>query len=211
MAEEIIDLSTWPRAEQFRWFRGFERPHYAVTVRLDATRLMEVRKPAGTSLFRAGLHAIGCGLHSVPELCMRFRGQTVVRHDRVMLSTPVPRPGGGFNFSYVPFEPEFAAFDAGAQVAIDEARHRESLSGNLAEQDGVAYMSCLPWLDFTALDNALPHAEDCIPRVAWGKIVREGAGWRMAMGIQVHHALVDGEHLGQFFEAAQGALDGVDA
>lgn len=210
MAEEIIDLDSWPRAQAFRWFRGFERPHYAVTVRLDATRLMEARKPAGTSLFRAGLHAIGCGLHSVPELCMRFRGETVVRHDRVMLSTPVPRPGGSFNFAYVPFAPDFDRFDAGAQRALEEARHRETLTGRLEGQDGVAYMSCLPWLDFTALDNAMPHADGCIPRVCWGKIVPEGAGWRMAMSLQVHHALVDGAHLGQFFAAAQTALDGLD-
>lgn len=207
MAEHPVDLDSWPRTAQFRWFRGFERPHYAVTVRMDVTHLVELRKPAGVSLFRAGVHAIGCGLHGVPELCMRFRGDEVVRHDRLWLSTPVPRPDGGFNFSYIPFDPDFAVFDPGARAAIDEARHRAGLAANEEGSDGVAYMSCLPWLDFTALDNALPHAEDCIPRVAWGKIVREGARWRMAMAIQVHHALVDGEHLGGFFDGVQAALD----
>ncbi|WP_305970588.1 MULTISPECIES: chloramphenicol acetyltransferase [unclassified Mameliella] len=207
MAEHPVDLDTWPRTAQFKWFRGFKKPHYAVTVRMDATHLMKQRKPAGHSLFRASLHAIGCGLHGVPELNMRFRGDSVVRHDRVMLSTPVPRPDGGFNFSYVPFDPDFARFDAGAKAAIEEARNRATLAGNAEGMDGVAYMSCLPWLDFTALDNAMPHADDCIPRVAWGKIVPEGNGWRMAMGIQVHHALVDGEHLGGFFEGVQTALD----
>ncbi|MBY6163467.1 chloramphenicol acetyltransferase [Mameliella alba] len=208
MAEHVVDLEKWPRKAQFLWFRGFERPHYAVTVRMDVSHLMRVRKPAGVSLFRAGLHAIGCGLHAVPELNMRFRGDVVVHHDRVMLSTPVPRPDGGFNFSYVPFVPDFDAFDKGAHAAIEEARHRESLAANGEGQDGVAFMSCLPWLDFTSLDNALPHAQDCIPRVAWGKIVEDTGGWRMAMSIQVHHALVDGEHLGGFFKAAQAALDG---
>ena len=207
MGEHPVDLDSWPRAAQFRWFKGFERPHYAVTVRLDATTLMTRRKPRGVSVFRACLHAVGRGLHAVPELCMRFRGETVVRHDRVLLSSPVPRPHGGFNFSYVPFEPAFDHFDAGARVAIEEARHRTELSANSEGSDAVAYMSCLPWLDFTALDNAMPHAEDCIPRVAWGKIVPEGGGWRMAMSLQVHHALVDGEHMGGFFAAAQRALD----
>ncbi len=207
MAEHPVDLETWPRTAQFRWFRSFEKPHYAVTVRMDATHLMRVRKPAGHSLFRACLHAIGCGLHGVPELGMRFRGDSVVRHDSVMLSTPVPRPDGGFNFSYVTFDPDFDQFDTGAKAAIEEARNRATLAGNSEGMDGVAYMSCLPWLDFTSLDNAMPNAQDCIPRVAWGKIVAEGDGWRMAMGIQVHHALVDGEHLGGFFEGVQRALD----
>jgi len=45
--------------------------------------------------------------------------------------------------------------------------------------------------------------------VAWGKFVPEGPEWRMAVSIQVHHALVDGAHLGAFFAALQNALDRV--
>ncbi len=209
MAEHIVDLETWPRAQQFRWFRGFQKPHYAVTTRMDATVLMTRRKPRGESLFRACLHAIGCGLHAVPELNMRFRGDAVFRHDRVVLSMPVPSDSGGFNFGYVAFDPDFAVFDPQAQAQIDEARRRDVLAPNDDATDSVAYMSCLPWLDFTAIDNAMPNAEDCIPRVAWGKIVPEGDGWRVAMSIQVHHALVDGAHLGGFFAAVQEALDRV--
>ena len=71
----------------------------------------------------------------------------------------------------------------------------------------VAYLSCLPWLDYTSLDNALPSANDCIPRVSWGKIVPKGDGFDMAMTLQVHHALVDGLQVGQFFEATQTAIN----
>lgn len=207
MAEHEVDLDKWPRTAQFHWFKGFERPHYAVTVRLDATRLMTQRKPQGISVFRACLHAIGHGLHAVPELNMRFRGDVVVRHDRVHLSSPVPRRDGGFNFSYIPFHDSFARFDKEAAAAIDEARQRKTLEANAGGSDAVAYVSCLPWMDFTALDNAMPDAQDCIPRVSWGKIVPEGDRWRVAMSLQVHHALADGEHLGAFFAAAQEALD----
>ncbi|WP_425098795.1 CatA-like O-acetyltransferase [Tropicibacter sp. S64] len=209
MTEHPVDLTSWPRTAQFRFFRSFERPHYAVTVRLDLSRVMP-RKAEGLSPYRACLFAIGAGLHAVPELCMRFRGDTVVRHDRLFLSMPVPRAGGGFNYGYVPYDPDFPTFDAEAQRRMAEARVADGLNPVLGDNDdAVAFVSCLPWLDFTALDNALPHAEDCIPRVSWGKIVPEGNGWRMAMAIQVHHALVDGEHLGAYFEAVQAQLDRV--
>lgn len=209
MAEHVIDLSTWPRAAQFRWFRRYERPHYAVTSRLSVTRLMERRAGTGLSPYRACLHAIGTGLHAVPELRSRFRDGQVVRHDRVALSVTVPKPDGGFNYADLPFDPDFARFEAEALARIEAARARDDLGANDGAEDAVAYLSCLPWLDFTALDNALPHADDCIPRVSWGKIVPEGDGFRMAMAIQVHHALVDGEHLGQFYAAVQDALDTV--
>ena len=78
MAEHIVDLDTWPRAAQFRFFRTYDRPHYATTVRIDVTRLMQVRKGQGVNVYRACLYAIGAGLHGVPELCMRFRGDHVV-------------------------------------------------------------------------------------------------------------------------------------
>ncbi|MFW2542202.1 CatA-like O-acetyltransferase [Primorskyibacter sp. 2E107] len=209
MAEHLVDMNTWPRAEQFRFYRSFERPHYAVTVRLRLDHVM-ARKAEGLSPYRACLYAIGAGLHAVPELCMRFRGQTVVRHDRLALSMTVPRARGDFNYAYVPFETDFAALDAEAQRCIEHARLSDGLDAtDGTTQDSVAFLSCLPWLDFTAIDNALPHANDCIPRVSWGRIVQEPGGWRMAMAIQVHHALVDGAQLGQFFETVQESLDRV--
>ncbi|MFM2391095.1 MAG: hypothetical protein RLZZ437_2650, partial [Pseudomonadota bacterium] len=41
----VVDLDTWPRADQFRFFRTYEKPHYAVTARVDVTHVM-ARKAA---------------------------------------------------------------------------------------------------------------------------------------------------------------------
>jgi chloramphenicol O-acetyltransferase type A len=203
-----VDLAAWPRADQFRFFRTYQRPHYAVTARIDVTRLLRDRKPRGISPYRACLHAIGSGIHAVPELCMRFAGDAVWRHDRVTLSMTVPTTAGTFNYAYVPFDPDFTAFDARAAGLIDAARVPAKLRANSGERHDLAYLSCLPWLDFTSLNNALPGPDDCIPRVSWGRFVQGAeARWTMAMAIEVHHALVDGEHVGGYFAAVQGALD----
>ncbi len=209
MAEHVVDLASWPRAEQFRWFRRYDRPHYAVTSRLDATRLLVERKPAGASPYRACLYAIGYGLHAVPELLTRFRGETVLRFDRVDLSMSVPLENGSFNYAYVPFLPDPVAFDAGARARIEAARAPAPLAANDGTRLDLAYLSCLPWLDYTALDNALPGPDDCIPRVSWGRFTPGPEGrWSVAMTLQVHHALVDGRHVGLFFEEVQRALEG---
>ncbi|MCC1494930.1 CatA-like O-acetyltransferase [Cognatishimia sp. F0-27] len=208
MTEETIDLESWPRAETFRYFRGFDRPHYAITTRMDVTRMMAARQRTGLSPFRAALFAIGAGLHGVPELMMRFRGAQVVRHRAVSLSMPVDKPSGGFNYGYVSYDPDFDQFDTEAAAAIARARAAESLDPQGIGDDAVAFMSCLPWIDFTALDNALPSKDDCIPRVAWGKIVETPDGrFETAMAIQVHHALADGAHVGAFFAVVQETLD----
>ncbi len=210
MGEHVVDLALWPRADQFRFFGGYERPHYAVTSRLDLTHVLERRARDGISPYRACLFGIGCGIHAVPELCMRFRGDVVVRHDRIDLSMTVPLADGNFRYAYVPYTPDFAAFDAGAAQVIANVSAGGRLNANTGGRDDLAYLSCLPWLDFTAINNAMPHAHDCIPRVSWGKFVT-GADGRvsMAMTIEVHHALVDGRQVADYFAAVQGALDAV--
>jgi chloramphenicol O-acetyltransferase type A len=208
MTHHIIDLETWPRAAQFHFFRTYDKPHYAVTSRLDVTHLME-RKAAGLSSYRACLYAIGAGLHAVPELCMRFRGDVVVQHPMVTLSMTVPTEAGSFGYAYVPYLADFAAFESKAQVLIDQAAKGGVLQANSGQRDDLAYLSCMPWLDYTSINNALPGPHDCIPRVTWGKFVQHSGRWDMAMTLEVHHALVDGAQVGAYFAAAQAALDGV--
>lgn len=206
-----IDPASWSRIETYRWFRRYARPHYAVTCRVDVSRLMRARRDSGRSPYIGCLHAIGHGLHAVPELRVRFRPNgKVVQHDRVALSFTVPLDNGGFGYSYQPYLEHFAAFDAAVRDTIARVKRSESLDGNSGRTDAVAYLSCLPWLDFTALDHAVPGPDDCIPRVSWGKIVpRPGQqdGYDMALNMQVHHAVTDGAHIGQFVEAVQAALD----
>ncbi len=206
MTGKTVDLATWTRTSQFQFFRTFERPHYATTVRLDVSKLMQARKELSLSPFRHAIWAIGTGLHAVPELCMRFQGDTVTQYDRVKLSSTIPLDNGDFRYSYFPFDPDRAAFDATCAKIIAEVRAGGPLNANDGTMQDVAYLSCLPWLDYTSLDNAFPNAQDCIPRISWGKIVPKGDGHEMAMTLQIHHALADGLQVAHFFEATEAAL-----
>ncbi len=210
MGGRIVDLETWPRADQFRFFRSYEKPHYAVTARVDVTHVLARRRAAGLSPYRACLYGIGAGIHTVPELCMRFRDNAVTQYDRIDLSMTVPLADGNFRYAYVPWQADFAVFDAEAAVIIAGVAAGGDLNANTGQRDDLAYLSCLPWLDYTAINNALPHAQDCIPRVSWGRFVEAADGtWSMAMTIEVHHALVDGRQVGDYFAAVQAAVDRV--
>ena len=206
MTGKKIDLATWPRAAQFHMFRGFERPHYATTVRVNVTNMMTARKSNGLSPFRHTIWAIGKGLHAVPELCMRFKGETVTQYRRLLLSPTIPLENGDFRYTYLAWNPDRTRFDSHAADKISDVRDGTPLNANDGTIEDVAYLSCLPWSDYTSLDNALPNADDCIPRVSWGKIVEGVNGFEMAMTLQVHHALVDGRQVGVFFQATEAAL-----
>ncbi|MEQ5870419.1 chloramphenicol acetyltransferase [Sagittula sp. NFXS13] len=203
-----ISLDRWHRSDTYRWFRDYGRPHYAITCRVDVTRLM-ARKAEGVSPYIGCLYAVGHGLNAVPELRVRFRADgTVVRHESIGLSFTVPRDTGGFAYSYQPFVDEFDVFDRAARANIAKVRSAKDIREHAERTDAVAYLSCLPWLDFTALDHAVPGPDDCIPRLSWGKIVEQDGRADMSLNVQVHHAVTDGEHVGALVSEIQTALDG---
>ena len=84
-----------------------------------------------------------------------------------------------------------------------QARRQTELKDHVAHLDDWIYLTCVPWLSFTGLTHPTNGRDDCIPRIAWGKVERHGETWRMPVAIQVHHALVDGRHIGQFFAALE--------
>lgn len=205
MSHRVIDLETWPRAPLYRMFRSYARPHFATTVRLDVTHLITRRKPEGISPFRACLYAIGAGIRAVPELSLRFQGDELRQYTQVEMSSTVPAKDGGFTFSYLPIIADFETFDRTAHARL-KAAQEAGFNANMGARDDLVYLSCMPWIDYTSINNALPGPEDCIPRVSWGKFVASGTRWEMAMTIEVHHALVDGAHVGAYFEGVQHAL-----
>ncbi|WP_394691458.1 CatA-like O-acetyltransferase [Hoeflea sp.] len=203
-----IDLESWSRAGQFHLFRSYDRPHFATTARIDVSALMTKGKSAGASPYRAFIHAIGAGVHAVPALKMRFIGDQVFEYRAIALSATVPRPGDTFGYAYIPYIADWAEFDRSCKAIIEETATGTDFGANTGQRFDLAYLSCLPWIDFTALDNALPGPDDCIPRFSWGKIVQGHDGrWSCPVAVQVHHALVDGLQVGQFFQAAQACLD----
>jgi chloramphenicol O-acetyltransferase type A len=209
MTTTEIPLSDWPRRETLALFRRFQKPQYAVTARVDVTRILSRRADdEGFSGYLACVHAIGTALHAVPELACRIRGDTVVRHDRMKLSPTLKFNDGRLGFTYLDWLPDFADFAAGARADIKDTLAGGALKPGVDGDDGVAFLSCQPWLDFTAFDNPVFDRDDSVPRVCWGRYTPEVTGrWTMAVALQVHHGLLDGVHVAQFFKAMQKAAD----
>ncbi|EKE16611.1 MAG: Chloramphenicol acetyltransferase [uncultured bacterium] len=209
MTATEIPLHDWPRRETLALFRRFQKPQYAVTARVDVTRILGRRAEDDSfSGYLACIHAIGTALHAVPELACRIRGDTVVRHDRMMLSPTLQFDDGRLGFTYLDWLPVFEDFAATARVVIADTLAGGALKPGVDGDDGVAFLSCQPWLDFTAFDNPVFDRDDSVPRICWGRYTPEVTGrWTMAVAMQVHHGLMDGVHVAQFFKAMQQAAD----
>jgi chloramphenicol O-acetyltransferase type A len=74
-------------------------------------------------------------------------------------------------------------------------------------RDDVVYHTTLPWFSFTSFAHArTPGRGDSIPRIVFGKFVNEGERKLMPISIEVHHALMDGLHVGRYLGRLEEVL-----
>ena len=202
---EIIDKATWPRKSLFEFFRQTAAPHFSITASVDVTRLERQRRDANFSFFNAVLYTIMTAANAVPEIRMRFRKDSVVKHAVVHASATVPIEGDRFAFCGVEYVPSWEVFNTACQTAIAKAKTQDELSEHIESDDWI-FLSCLPWVNFTALTNPNEGPDDCIPRITWGRCEQHHSKASIPVSIQVHHALVDGVHVGRFYEALNDKL-----
>ena len=206
-----IELDQWARRHVYSLYRSMSQPHVSVTVSVDATELVRWSKASGLSLFATVLHRLTHAANQVPELRHRFRvedgNDVILVHDQVAPAFTVAGPNGLFNFVSVPLVKDVRHFaDTVGQVS-ESMGEQVQIRPFEGQRDDVIFLSCLRWFEFSQLNHPVHGTDDCIPRIAWGKLVERDGRWSCPINIQVHHSLVDGAHLGHFFEQVQRAFD----
>lgn len=192
-----IDPTQGPRAALYQHFRGFARPLFTLCAPIEVGPLLAA---SSAGIFPTLLRQVLVAANSVPELRQRIRiergRELVVEHETVDCTCTVARTDGSFTFCNFPYPEQDFFSQVSSRVAA--AASGEGLDLGDQGRDDMLYLTCIPWLDFATMQ----HAEtgdplDCVPRVAWGRVV-EG---RVTMCLTAHHSLVDGLHASRFFAA----------
>ncbi|MDQ6718208.1 MAG: CatA-like O-acetyltransferase [Gemmatimonadota bacterium] len=201
-----IDLSRWKRREHFELYRGFSNPFFSVCADVDAgpTRIL-CDAPGGPSFFLATVFLALRAANEVEAFRTRVRGDGAWVHDQVSITPTVLRPDETFAFSRLEPARTFQEFESISRATVAAAKQIKPLESVLPDDD-VIYHSTLPWIRFTAFSNALDGASDSVPRVVFGKCVKDGNRWPMPVGVEVHHAVVDGLDVARFFEKFEEGL-----
>jgi chloramphenicol O-acetyltransferase type A len=197
---KVIDMETWPRKSQFDFFRQLPTPHFSITANVEVTDLVAHRKSRNISLFNAVLYAIMTAANAVPELRLRFRKDIVVEHRVVHASATIPIDDDRFAFCSIEYVPDWHAFNTRCVNALEKAKQQNELREHIDNTDEWIFLSCLPWISFTATTHPHGGPDDCIPRISWGQLHDQGSKWMIPVSVQVHHSLVDGIHVGKFYE-----------
>lgn len=198
-----LDLNKWSRKEHFKFFKQFEEPFFGVTVDISCTTAYKKCKETNISFFLYYLHKALIAANRVEPFRYRIENDKVYTYDKVHASPTINRPDGTFGFAYIDYYQDFKKFKTQAKKEIDHVQNTQGLEPAVSGEN-VIHFSSLPWIDFTSISHArsFSHADSC-PKISFGKMTEENDIKTMPVSVHVHHALMDGYHVGQFIDKFQ--------
>lgn len=202
-----IDLNTWPRKKHFEVYNAFDYPHFNLCANLDITSLYAKVKAHGLSLHSTLIYIFSRTANDLPEFRWRIRGDKVVEHEVVHPSASIMTGDNLFSFCTIQYKHNFPEFYENAEAMIAATKLHPSLEDEPG-QDDLLFMTSIPWVSFTGFVHPIHmHPVDSVPRISWGKYFTDDNRIKMPFSVQAHHALMDGFHVGRYFQQAQNYLD----
>lgn len=202
-----IDIGTWDRRAQYEMFTGMAHPRYFVSFPLDVTRLYGYTKEEGLSFYFALIHSVTRSLNSVENFRYKIRGTEVYLVDRLHPGFTTLKQGAElFQVTTCRAAADMKEFCAKAKTKSEQ--QTSYMGENDIPADELIHISCLPWMEITAISNENDHdPNNSIPTVSWGKYVEKDGKLTLNMTIEVNHRLVDGIHIGKFYQELQRYID----
>lgn len=205
--KRVLNINEWNRKDHYLFFKQFEEPFFGVCVNVDCTKAYAKAKEEGLSFFLYYLYQSLAAANAVEPFRYRINGEEVLVYDEVHASPTINRPDGTIGFSYMNYHSDFKTF---LQYAREETERVRSGTGLVPAVSGenVIHYSSIPWLAFTSLSHARSYSfKDSCPKISFGKMTEHEGKRTMPVSIHVHHALMDGYHVGEFVEEFQKRLN----
>jgi chloramphenicol O-acetyltransferase type A len=197
-----LDTETWNRRRHFEFFKNYHNPFFNICTNLDVTQLLALTRASKNISFFIAYHFFSIkAANEVEPFRYRLRGDHVLVHERVHAGTTILLADENFTFAYFDYTEEFEVFQANAKASIESAKAVGVQLYQRDEQDDLIYHSVIPWTTFTSISHARKGGrEESVPKIAFGKYREDGGRMLMPVSVEVHHALMDGLHVGRYFE-----------
>lgn len=199
-----IDTETWSRRHLFKLFKEYEDPSFNICAELDATQLLDFTRSRKLSFFVTYHFLSTKSANDIEPFRYRLHGERVLVHERVDAGAVLLLEDESFTFVYFDFEDDFGAFHERATAIIERARVEPPPLDARVDRDDLIYHSVIPWVSFTSISHARDsRRQNGIPKISFGKYRDVGGRMLMPVSVEVHHALMDGLHVGRYFERLQ--------
>ena len=189
------------RQKHFEFFNSMNHPHFCITTNVEITQLLPFFKENQIPITPGIVYLIAHVANQIQEFRWRIREDQVVEHESVHPSFAVLTEASDvFSFCMVEYKRDANDFVVRAQAQMEKMKTDPSFEDEPGRDDYL-FLSTIPWVSYTSIQHAMHyHPSDSIPRITWGKFIRENNKILMPLSVQVHHAIVDGRHAGQYFQ-----------
>lgn len=205
---KIINLENWERKSQFNFFKNYEDPFFNITATLNVTNLYRFCKEHKLSFFLASLYIANKAMNEIPAFKLRLKEGNVVEFDEIHIDSTVLNSDETFSFCHFEAYSTIFEFVNNANKVIDNLRNGIVDTSHVYDID-VAHSTTIPWVSITGFKHARNgnEKEIGIPKIVFGKFYEENESKIMPFSVEVHHALMDGIHVGLLFTNMQQIID----
>lgn len=206
-----IDMKTWPRAQEFRFFTQMMPNEFSITTELDVTALLRRLKEKGIKFYPAFLWLVTRELIKQPEFRTTIKDNKLGYYDTLCPLFPVFHDDTKtFSSLWLDYTDDFAAFYRDYEDVVakfgDSKRFLARRDKFMPENTYV--ISSIPWLNFSHFSvHNLGNKPYFLPTVDSGKYVEKNGRLMMPVSLTCHHAVADGYHFSVFFDGLQKSFD----
>lgn len=203
---EMKEFNTdiWNRKQQYELFKSYDDPFFNLTTQIDVTRLYHFTKKNNLSFFLSTLFIALETSNEFLEFRLRFFENKVYEFKSIHIGSTILNADNTFSFAFFERKKSIFEFDTAGKEILDLKESNLTFDSNKEIFD-LIHCSFIPWVNFTGFKHARKREMDAygIPKFVFGKYETQNQLKKMPFSIEVHHALMDGFHVGKFLEKFQ--------
>lgn len=202
-----IDIATWPRRATYEFFKDYEDPFFNLTANVDVTNLCKVCKERELSFSLTVLYCSLIAANAIREFRIRLVYGKLIEFDRIEATQTILNDDETFSFAYFAWQPTVEEFSQAGREATARYKLLKTFDVETERQD-LIYYSVIPWVAFTSFKHASrADRTQTVPRIVFGKAFETGGRRLMPVSVEANHAIMDGFHVGKFYEGLQKEMD----
>ena len=204
-----LDINKWHRKSHFEFFQAFEYPQFNISANLLIQNFLLYCKKREISSFAAMLYLVSKAANNIEAFRMRITdNDEIIIHDVVHPSFTVINDKEVFNFCDVHFSKNTKKFIQEVKTASENARNQLDLIDDPPGRTDNLFITCIPWVSFTSIQHPIRLGpKSSVPMIAWGKYTTGDSKQTVPFSVQGNHSLMDGIHIGKFYNMLQEYLD----
>ena len=196
-----IDLDNYNRRGLFNSFKDRDIPYFSTTCNIEIQNLKKFVKLRNISFFISFSYLISVSVNRIPQLRHRIIDGELYEFKIVDPGYTVLLDDETFSFCDSKFFEDFDTYYKYAIARIEEVKNRPDQ--NNADKNHMFFITSIPWFSFTSFVHPYDKLYSSIPIITIGKYFEQGDSWLIPIAMQVHHGVVDGFHVGKYYDCLE--------